>query len=56
MVRATTQREDSFCLACFTGKYPVPVDPNVDKFIMERRRQRANLLGEDDDQPDLFED
>jgi amidophosphoribosyltransferase len=56
MVRATGQREDSFCMACFNGKYPVPVDPNVDKFIMERRRQRANLLGDGDDHPDLFED
>jgi amidophosphoribosyltransferase len=56
MVRATTQKEDSFCLACFNGKYPVPVDPYVDKFIMERRRKRANLLGDGDDHPELFPD
>src|SRR5438093_12434824 len=33
MVRATGQDERNFCLACFNGDYPVPVDPNVDKYI-----------------------
>ena len=28
---------EQFCLACFTGKYPLPVDPELDKFIMEKR-------------------
>ena len=55
MVRATTQPENEFCLACFTGQYPVPVDPTVDKFIMERRKARVNLLVTDDEQPSLFE-
>jgi amidophosphoribosyltransferase len=55
MVRATGQPEESFCLACFTGDYPVPVDPSVDKFIMERRRQRTNLLAAEDEHPQLFE-
>ena len=54
MVRATKQPAQSFCLACFTGDYPVPVDPLVDKFIMERRLSRANLLAPED-QPELFE-
>ncbi|MDB6155167.1 MAG: amidophosphoribosyltransferase [Chthoniobacteraceae bacterium] len=54
MVRASGQRESDFCLACFNGDYPVPVDPSVDKFIMERRRY-GNLLTGDDDQPELFE-
>jgi len=44
MVRASRQEEESFCLACFTGKYPIPVDPSVDKFIMERRRERIRPL------------
>ena len=35
MIRATRQAQESFCLACFTGDYPIPVDPNVDKFIMK---------------------
>jgi amidophosphoribosyltransferase len=54
MVRATGQAEESFCLACFTGNYPVPVDPSVDKYIMERRRHRSNLLGAEDEHPELF--
>lgn len=54
MVRATGQDEKSFCLACFNGQYPVPVDPTLDKYIMERRADRANLLAEDE-HPELFE-
>lgn len=54
MVRATEQKEDSFCLACFNGKYPVPVDANVDKFIMERRRSRINQLVPSEGQDELF--
>ncbi len=54
MVKATTKPESNFCLACFTGDYPVPVDPSVDKFIMERRAHRVNLLAEQDEHPDLF--
>jgi len=53
MVRATGQDESSFCLACFNGDYPVPVDPNLDKFIMERRAHRSDLLAQDS-QPELF--
>ncbi|MHA3775187.1 amidophosphoribosyltransferase [Verrucomicrobiota bacterium sgz303538] len=55
MVRATGQSVDSFCMACFNGQYPIPVDPNTDKFIMERRRSRANLLAKEDSHPELFE-
>jgi amidophosphoribosyltransferase len=54
MVRATGLPHDSFCLACFTGDYPVPFDPTLDKFIMERRKNRANLLVAEDEHPDLF--
>jgi len=56
MVRATGQPRDAFCLACFTGDYPVPVDPNIDKHIMERRQHRGtNLLPVQDEHPDLFD-
>lgn len=55
MVRATGLPEKNFCLACFTGSYPVPVDPTLDKFIMERRQQRVNLLAEQDEHPELFD-
>jgi amidophosphoribosyltransferase len=55
MVRATGRPESAFCLACFNGDYPVPVDPNVDKFIMERRKDRVNLIAAEDGHPELFE-
>ena len=54
MVRATKQPVSNFCLACFSGDYPVPVDPTIDKYIMERRKGRANLLAPEDEHPDLF--
>jgi amidophosphoribosyltransferase len=55
MVRATQQPANNFCMACFNGDYPVPVDPTLDKFIMERRQTRANLLAPEHEHPDLFE-
>ncbi len=56
MVRATGLEENSFCLACFTGKYPVAVDPELDKFIMERRKvQQPRLLSQPDEHPRLFQ-
>src|SRR5215212_6717558 len=56
MIRATGRPADSFCLACFTGNYPLPVDPELDKFIMERREQRAKALADQEVQPTLFTD
>jgi amidophosphoribosyltransferase len=46
MVQATGLPKDSFCLACYDGNYPVQYDPLTDKHIMERRRNRAEGLGE----------
>ena len=46
MVRATGLPANSFCMACYNGKYPVPYDPSVDKHIMERRRSRGESLAE----------
>jgi amidophosphoribosyltransferase len=56
MVRAIGLPEHNFCLACFTGNYPVPVDPFLDKFIMERRDTREHCLVAADAQPNLFAD
>jgi amidophosphoribosyltransferase len=56
MVRATGKPMNHFCLACFTGKYPLPVDPELDKFIMEKRGNRAKALAADQAQPTLFAD
>ena len=54
MVRATEKNLNRFCLACFNGDYPIPVDPKVDKFIMERRRNRTTQLIEPAPQQELF--
>jgi len=54
MVRATEQPKENFCMACFNGDYPVPVDPQLDKFIMERRQSRTGLFAEDS-HPLLFD-
>ncbi len=47
MIKATGLPANSFCLACYDGQYPVPFDPRLDKFIMERRRQRVRSLSEE---------
>jgi len=46
MVKATGLAANSFCMACYDGRYPVPYDPLVDKHIIERRRTRVESLGE----------
>ena len=56
MVRATGRPVNEFCLACFTGNYPLPVDPALDKFIMEKREARAKALIEQERHPTLFAD
>ena len=58
MVKATSLPADSFCMACYDGRYPVPYNASLDKQIMERRRQRIGSFSEDVDrarkQPRLF--
>ena len=54
MVRATGKTKESFCMACYDGKYPVEYDASVDKHIMERRRERSESLVADDSQPKLL--
>jgi amidophosphoribosyltransferase len=46
MVKATGLGQESFCMACYDGNYPVPFDPKADKHIMERRRSRVEGFGE----------
>jgi amidophosphoribosyltransferase len=36
MVRATGMPRDSFCHACFSGQYPIPVQLSLDKYGLER--------------------
>lgn len=47
LVKATGLPENQFCMACYTGKYPVAYDPLLDKHIMETRRHRALGLSEE---------
>jgi amidophosphoribosyltransferase len=60
MVKATGKPAESFCMACYDGKYPVPYDPVLDKHIIERRKRLAQTLGEavakDSEQIKLLED
>jgi amidophosphoribosyltransferase len=46
MVRATGQPKETFCMACYDGRYPVPYDPTLNKHIIERRDSRGPKLVE----------
>jgi amidophosphoribosyltransferase len=46
MVKATGQPKESFCMACYDGRYPVPYDPALDKHLIERRSSRGPKLVE----------
>ncbi len=54
MVRATGLPMNEFCLACFNGQYPIPIDRELDKFIVERRSARSRALSEPVGHPQLF--
>jgi amidophosphoribosyltransferase len=54
MIRATGLPKNEFCLACFNGEYPVPIDRELDKFIIERRSARSRSLSEPAAHPELF--
>ncbi|KPK47540.1 MAG: amidophosphoribosyltransferase [Dehalococcoidia bacterium SM23_28_2] len=41
LLRAVAQTHDSFCMACFTGDYPMEVQLQMDKLVFERRPVRA---------------
>ena len=36
LMRAVEQPRGSFCIACFTGEYPMPVQLQMDKLVFER--------------------
>jgi len=49
MVKACKLPASKFCLACFTGDYPVAFAADDDKGVLERRReQAASLVPEDE--------
>jgi amidophosphoribosyltransferase len=40
LLRAVAMPRSSFCLACFTGEYPVPVQLDFDKLVLETEAAR----------------
>jgi len=52
MVKATGHRAENFCLACFDGRYPVPVPAGAGKDVMVK--QRNSLAPETTAQTDMF--
>ncbi|MHB8574099.1 MAG: amidophosphoribosyltransferase [Dehalococcoidia bacterium] len=55
LIRAVNMPRNSFCLACFTGNYPVPVQLEFDKLELERaapdRRIPVGAVAGDGDHP-----
>jgi len=46
LIRAVDLPKDIFCLACFTGQYPIPVQIEMDKLALEALPQE-DLIGAD---------
>ncbi len=44
MVQASHQKKNSLCTACFTGTYPVPIDTNFTKDMLEKEKKLAVLI------------
>jgi len=40
MLRAAKTANGDFCHACFSGEYPIPIDPSFQKDVFERRQLR----------------
>lgn len=53
MIRATQLPEHHFCLACFTGNYPLPVDLTFEKQMLERHQEQSQFLS-NETTPSLF--
>jgi amidophosphoribosyltransferase len=41
LMKAVEQPKSTFCTACFTGDYPMPVQLQMDKLVFERTGRRA---------------
>ncbi|HKI69668.1 MAG TPA: phosphoribosyltransferase family protein, partial [Verrucomicrobiae bacterium] len=46
MVKATGLPKETFCMACYDGRYPVPYEPGTDKHVIERRNGLVASLAE----------
>ena len=40
LVRAAGMHRSQYCMACFTGKYPIPVQLEMDKLVLEARHRQ----------------
>ncbi|MCD6567407.1 MAG: amidophosphoribosyltransferase [Dehalococcoidia bacterium] len=40
LIQAIDLRRDMFCLACFTGEYPIPIQMEMDKLDLEMPREK----------------
>ncbi|NLG41613.1 MAG: amidophosphoribosyltransferase [Phycisphaerae bacterium] len=47
MLAAAKTGNGDFCHACFSGEYPIPIDPTFQKDIFERRQLRFELVAND---------
>jgi amidophosphoribosyltransferase len=56
MIRSTGGDPQHFCVACFTGDYPLPFDSRLDKQVLEQRTARLDGLIQCPGQPELFTD
>jgi amidophosphoribosyltransferase len=41
LIKAVGLPKDSFCLACFTGNYPMPVQLEMDKLALENLQTKS---------------
>ncbi len=46
LLKAVALPGDQFCLACFTGEYPIPVQLEMDKFALETRQLQQQVLSQ----------
>ncbi len=44
LLKAVGQKKEKFCLACFTGTYPIPVQLEMDKLVLEQDHAEAEPL------------
>ena len=44
LIKAVALPKDIFCMACFTGNYPIPVQLEMDKMALESMPQRIPLI------------
>ncbi len=44
LIRAVGLPKENFCLACFTGDYPVPVQLEMDKMALEAKAHKEISL------------